>query len=151
MRQGDVRFEAGDFTVLVLDGGGEEVSKELSPRGCYRLPIEKIVGMDCRRVSGTRVTAVSQLTASLSPNGRLPPQDPRKHDTSTAAGFLPVTAPQTPPLRPERHAPNSIAMLRRRLIVVVASAAEPVLRRGFALPEMGATGPSFGVWSLVTV
>ncbi len=33
-----------------------------------------------------------------------------------AASFLMVTDPEVPPLRPERHIPNSIATLRRRLV-----------------------------------
>jgi len=33
--------------------------------------------------------------------------------------FPPVTDPEVPPLRPERHIPNSIATLRRRMIVAL--------------------------------
>jgi hypothetical protein len=34
--------------------------------------------------------------------------------------FPPVTDPQAPPIRPERHIPNSIATMRRRLIAALA-------------------------------
>ena len=41
-----------------------------------------------------------------------------------------VTDPEAPPLRPGRHVPNSIATLRRRLIIeLVAKLSLPMLRR----------------------
>ena len=39
---------------------------------------------------------------------------------SRSLTFPPVTGPLAPPLRPERHIPDSIATLRRRLIVALA-------------------------------
>jgi hypothetical protein len=36
------------------------------------------------------------------------------------SSLAPVTDPEAPPIRPERHIPNSIATIRRRLIVVLA-------------------------------
>jgi hypothetical protein len=47
---------------------------------------------------------------------RIPPRDgpPR---SSRRLLFPPVTNPEAPPIRPERHVPNSIATVRRRLTV----------------------------------
>jgi hypothetical protein len=45
-----------------------------------------------------------------------PPSGPRYVGRPTAAAVSPVNDPAVPPLRPERHIPNSIATLRRRLI-----------------------------------
>jgi hypothetical protein len=57
---------------------------------------------------------------SWPPNGRLfPPQDAETREDPKRLSFPPVPNPQAPPLRPERHMPNSIATLRRRLIVAL--------------------------------
>ena len=48
-----------------------------------------------------------------------PPQDPDTLADPQRLPFSPVTDPEVPPLRPERHIPNSIATLRRRLIVAL--------------------------------
>jgi hypothetical protein len=48
-----------------------------------------------------------------------PPQDPENTADPRRLAFPPVTDPTTPPLRPERHIPNSIATLRRRLVVAL--------------------------------
>jgi hypothetical protein len=41
-----------------------------------------------------------------------------------------VTDPEAPPIRPERHIPNSIATVRRRLIVALQDPPEmPLLQR----------------------
>src|SRR5215468_7425303 len=35
--------------------------------------------------------------------------------------YTKVTSPEDPPLRPERHVPNSIATMRRRLVAALAT------------------------------
>src|SRR3982751_4263828 len=54
---------------------------------------------------------------------RIPPQDlpPRSSKRLT---FPPVLDPAAPPIRPERHVPNSIATMRRRLTVALAQSLE---------------------------
>ena len=60
----------------------------------------------------------SRFMDSLSPRGELfPPQQQLPKFSSRNLPFPKVTDPEAPPLRPERHVPNSIATLRRRLIV----------------------------------
>jgi hypothetical protein len=53
--------------------------------------------------------------------------------------FPPVTDPAAPPLRTERHIPNSIATMRRRLIIALAQHLS--LGRQFALPPAPAILP----------
>ena len=48
-----------------------------------------------------------------------PPQDAATKEDPKRLSFPPVADPQAPPLRPERHIPNSIATLRRRLTVAL--------------------------------
>ena len=40
-------------------------------------------------------------------------------DVPGGCAFPKVTDPEAPPLRPERHIPNSIATMRRRLVLVL--------------------------------
>jgi SRSO17 transposase len=49
----------------------------------------------------------------------IPPQDLVPPRCSRSLRFPTVTAPGAPPLRPERHIPNSVATMRRRLIVAL--------------------------------
>src|SRR4051794_28518601 len=56
---------------------------------------------------------------NLTPMGRFPPQD-LPHRSSKHLTFPPVIDPAAPPIRPERHVPNSIATMRRRLTVALA-------------------------------
>src|SRR3954454_23437961 len=75
-------------------------------------------------VSITTLRFASQPTASWFRNGgRFPPQDlpPRSSKHLT---FPPVIDPAAPPIRPERHVPNSIATMRRRLTVALAQSLE---------------------------
>src|SRR5216684_1075187 len=59
----------------------------------------------------------SQPTDSWSPKGRrFPPQDLVPPRGSRNLPYPTVTDPEDPPLRPERHVPNSIATVRRRII-----------------------------------
>ena len=59
----------------------------------------------------------SQPTDSWSPRGRrFPPQDLVPPRSSQRLSYPTVTDPGDPPLRPERHIPNSIATTRVRLI-----------------------------------
>ena len=60
---------------------------------------------------------VSQPTASWSPRGRrFPPQDLVPLRSSRRLSYPTAIDPGDPPLRPERHIPNSIATMRIRLI-----------------------------------
>ena len=57
----------------------------------------------------------------ISERETIPPQDlppPRSYGN---LAFPLVTNPEAPPLRPERHIPNSIATMRRRLIVALVA------------------------------
>jgi SRSO17 transposase len=47
-----------------------------------------------------------------------PPQDPAIREDPKRLSFPHVTDPKAPPLRPERHIPNSIATLRRRISII---------------------------------
>jgi SRSO17 transposase len=59
-------------------------------------------------------------THSWSPRGRrFPPQHLVPPSCSRNLRFPTVTDPGAPPLRPERHIPNSIAPMRRRLMVAL--------------------------------
>src|SRR6476660_7066177 len=49
-----------------------------------------------------------------------PPQDHVSPRSSRDLPFPRVTDPEALPIRPERHIPNSIATIRRRLIVALA-------------------------------
>jgi SRSO17 transposase len=64
----------------------------------------------------------SRLTDSCSPSGRrFPPQRivPPRHSRNLP--YTKVANPEDPPLRPERHVPNSIATMRRRLVAALAT------------------------------
>ena len=50
----------------------------------------------------------------------IPPSGPRPAGRSKNLPFPTITDPAAPPLRTERHVPNSIATMRRRLIVALA-------------------------------
>src|SRR6202011_4782067 len=70
--------------------------------------------------STTTPHCASQPTDSWSPRGRrFPPQDLIPPRCSRNLPFATVTDPEAPPLRPERHIPNSVATMRRRLIVAL--------------------------------
>jgi SRSO17 transposase len=56
----------------------------------------------------------------IAERGALPPQDQPSPRRSRDLQFPRVTDPEAPPIRPERHIPNSIATVRRRLIVALA-------------------------------
>src|SRR5262249_20286663 len=59
----------------------------------------------------------SRLTGFWSPSGpRFPPQDPAPPCRSRHLRYPKLIDPAVPPLRPERHVPNSIATMRARLI-----------------------------------
>jgi len=61
----------------------------------------------------------SPLTASSSWNGPFPPQALVKAGQARRLSFPPIIDPAAPPIRPERHIPNSIATMRRRLTVAL--------------------------------
>src|SRR5260221_1463526 len=68
----------------------------------------------------TTPVSASPHTASSSPNGRrFPPQDQLPPKAAKALSYPTVIDPEAPPIRPERHVPNSIATLRRRLTVAL--------------------------------
>ena len=56
----------------------------------------------------------------IAERGALPPQDQASPRRSRDLPFPRITDPEAPPIRPERHIPNSIATMRRRLIVALA-------------------------------
>src|ERR1700730_3348928 len=65
--------------------------------------------------------SASPPTASSSPSAApFPPQDHLSLRPSRDLPFPTVTDAEAPPIRPERHIPNSIATVRRRLIVALA-------------------------------
>ena len=71
--------------------------------------------------STTTPRCASRPTGSWSPRGRrFPPRALVPPCRSRNLRFPTVTDPEAPPLRPERHIPNSIATMRRRLIVAIA-------------------------------
>ena len=51
---------------------------------------------------------------------RFPPQDIVPPRCSRNLPFAKVISSEDPPLRPERHVPNSIATMRRRLVAALA-------------------------------
>jgi SRSO17 transposase len=55
----------------------------------------------------------------ISEGRRFPPQDLVPPRCSRNLPYPTVTDPEEPPLRPERHIPNSIATMRRRLIAAI--------------------------------
>ena len=57
----------------------------------------------------------------ISERETIPPQNLVPPGGSKNLPFPPVTDPAAPPLRPERHVPNSIATMRRRLAVALAN------------------------------
>src|SRR4029077_5730534 len=54
-----------------------------------------------------------RMGETFSPQHFVPPRCSRR------LPFPKVTDPEAPPLRPERHIPNSIATMRRRLVLVL--------------------------------
>ena len=52
----------------------------------------------------------------ISERETIPPSGPRSAAMFPQLPFPKVTDPEAPPLRPERHIPNSIATMRRRLV-----------------------------------
>src|SRR6185295_4992014 len=55
----------------------------------------------------------------IAERGAIPPQHQVSPRSSRDLPFPRVTDPEAPPIRPERHIPNSIATVRRRLIVAL--------------------------------
>ena len=55
----------------------------------------------------------------ISERETIPPSGPRSAARFPHLSFPTVTDPEAPPMRPERHIPNSIATLRRRLIAIL--------------------------------
>jgi hypothetical protein len=53
----------------------------------------------------------------ISERETIPPSAPRSTAISRRLSFPKVIDPEAPPLRPERHIPNSIATIRRRLVL----------------------------------
>ena len=56
----------------------------------------------------------------IAERGALPPSGPPLLHRSRDLPFPTVTDAEAPPIRPERHIPNSIATMRRRRIVALA-------------------------------
>src|SRR5215467_7505105 len=83
-----------------------------------------------RDVAG-RASTITARCASLStdfwsPKGRrFPPQDLVAPLNSKCLPYPVVTDPEAPPLRPQRHVPNSIATLHRRVVHTIGQALLP--------------------------
>src|SRR6516165_798034 len=68
----------------------------------------------------------SRSTDSWCPKGRrFPPRDLVAPLNSKCLPYPVVTDPEAPPLRPQRHVPNSIATLHRRVVYAIAQALLP--------------------------
>src|SRR6266478_5920466 len=81
-----------------------------------RLALDTLRGADGADSTITPLCA-SRPTGSWSPKGRrFPPQDLVPPRGSKCLSYPTVTDPEDPPLRPERHIPNSIATMRIRMI-----------------------------------
>ena len=70
--------------------------------------------------STTTPRCASPLTDPDRRNATIPPSGPRPAAQRQALAIPEGCRPQAPPIRPERHIPNSIATLRRRLTVAIA-------------------------------
>jgi SRSO17 transposase len=57
----------------------------------------------------------------IAERARIPPQPATMPLNSRRLPFPKIIRPEAPPIRPERHVPNSIATMRRHLIVALAS------------------------------
>jgi hypothetical protein len=57
----------------------------------------------------------------ISERETIPPQEIVPPRSSRNLPYAKVTSPEDPPLRPERHVPNSIATMRRRLVAALAT------------------------------
>jgi hypothetical protein len=55
----------------------------------------------------------------IAERGALPPSGPAFATPLARLPFPRVTDPEAPPIRPERHIPNSISTVRRRLIAAL--------------------------------
>ena len=58
----------------------------------------------------------------ISERERIPPQDHVPPLQSKNLPFPVISDPEAPPLRPQRHLPNSIATIRRALALAIAKA-----------------------------
>jgi hypothetical protein len=92
----------------------------------------------------------------IAERGAIPPSAPGSSPQLSRSAFPRVIDPEAPPIRPERHIANSIAIMRRRLIAAQNPAETPLLQ--CADPQAGgrqefpitdtvrlAPGPIFGV------
>src|SRR6516162_3919350 len=79
----------------------------------------------------------SRSTDSWSPKGRrFPPQNLVAPLDSKCLPYPVVTDPEAPPLRPQRHVPNSIATLHRRAVYAIGQALLPRCPAKFAQKYM---------------
>ena len=92
------------------------------PAPCRHTRKGATLGLGTIEMSAKYLRIASRPTDSWSPRGRgFPP-----HDLVTPLGsknlpFPKVIDPEAPPPRTERHVPNSIAAMRRRLIIALVS------------------------------
>ncbi len=90
-------------------------------RNSNRNSVSAITKGEAGEVSIIMRASASPLTDSSSPRDRLfPPQRRPKPKTARNLPFPKIIDPADPPIRPERHAPNSIATVRRHLTVALS-------------------------------
>jgi hypothetical protein len=77
-------------------------------------------GRGWRGVHHHAILCVAVYGFLIAERGVLPPQAHLSLRRSRDLPFPTVTDPEAPPIRPERHIPNSMATMRRRLIVALA-------------------------------
>src|SRR6266478_439126 len=105
------------LTLPSCDGGSNATIRNSSRRS----------GWDILKDGDGAASTITQLfelrpTDSLSPSERrFPPQQIVPPGCSRNLPYAKVTSPEDPPLRPERHVPNSIATIRRRLVAALAT------------------------------
>ena len=113
---GDIAFERIWSTSPSCAGGSSATTRNSSRNSASATTRGAAGG-----ASTTTPHCASPPTASWSPSGRrFPPQDRLPPRASRNLPFPTVTDPEVPPIRPERHIPNSIATVHRRLAVAIA-------------------------------
>jgi hypothetical protein len=77
-------------------------------------------GRGCRGFHHHATLCIAAYSFLIAEPGAFPPQDRLPPRSCRDLAFPMATDPEAPPIRPERHVANSIASIRRRLIVALA-------------------------------